>query len=373
MLRARSGWPDGVQDWRLEPLDAEEMRPPLPAASAPVIKVTSGSTGTPRGVSASPENVCADEAALYATMGLRDDDVILASIPMAHSYGFSSVALPALLRGLAVAVPDGSSPLAPLDVARQTGATFVPTVPAYLQGLVALRRPELWPRSVRLVVSAGALLPPATAAAFREIYGQQVHCFLRRLRVRRHLLRPRGRCGRARQRGHGGGRRERSPRARAGLARGRGSGGRRLAPPSPSGTCRSRTPGSGAGSFRDQRPRGVGRRRAPPAWTARPADQRQGPEGRPRRGRARARRARRRARRRRARRALPPEGNETVRAVVACQPGTLTRRDVVAFCRSRLAEHKVPRSVRLVAGFRAPPAARSTAGPGRRRSDGARP
>jgi long-chain acyl-CoA synthetase len=43
-----------------------------------------------------------------------------------------------------------------------------------------------------------------------------------------------------------------------------------------------------------------------------------------------------------------PEGNETVRAIVACLPGALTTHEVVAFCRTRLAEHKVPRSVRFV-------------------------
>jgi acyl-CoA synthetase (AMP-forming)/AMP-acid ligase II len=33
---------------------------------------------------------------------------------------------------------------------------------------------------------------------------------------------------------------------------------------------------------------------------------------------------------------------------VACRPDTLKSDDVLAFCRARLAEHKVPRSVRLV-------------------------
>jgi HIP---CoA ligase len=69
-----------------------------------------------------------------------------------------------------------------------------------------------------------------------------------------------------------------------------------------------------------------------------------------------------------------PEGNETVRAVVACQPGTLTAGEIVAFCRSRLAEHKVPRSVRLVA--RIPRTARGKVDRGALvggGSDGARP
>jgi acyl-CoA synthetase (AMP-forming)/AMP-acid ligase II len=42
------------------------------------------------------------------------------------------------------------------------------------------------------------------------------------------------------------------------------------------------------------------------------------------------------------------DGSQTVRAVVACPPGTLSAEDVVAFCRARLAEHKVPRSIRFL-------------------------
>jgi long-chain acyl-CoA synthetase len=175
VLRCRSGWPRGLASWTLEPLDA-----PAGAArvhGAPIVKVTSGSTGSPRGVRASAENVCADEGALCASMGLRDDERILAAIPMAHSYGFSSVALPVLLRGSLAIVPADGGPLAPLALAHAAGATFFPTVPAYLQGLVSLRRPQAWPRCVRLVVSAGALLPPATAGDFRDIYRLPVHAF----------------------------------------------------------------------------------------------------------------------------------------------------------------------------------------------------
>ena len=348
LLRSQSGWPEGVHDWRLEPLDAEEVvRPPQPPASAPVVKVTSGSTGTPRGVSASAENVCADEAALYTTMGLRHDDVILASIPMAHSYGFSSVALPALLRGLPIAVPDGSSPLAPLAAARQAGATFVPTVPAYLQGLVALRRPELWPPSVRLVVSAGALLPPATADAFREIYGLPVHAFYGASECG-------GICydreGGAAERGSVG-----TPvdGVSVGVEPEPGSPGDEGAVvvasaavagtylPEPDARLEGgyfRTSDRGAWDGRELRLRGrldrlinVKGRKVDPGEVERVLVELDGVldvivVGVPSR----------------------PEGNETVRAVVACEPGTLTAVEIVTFCRSRLAEHKVPRSVRLV-------------------------
>ena len=44
----------------------------------------------------------------------------------------------------------------------------------------------------------------------------------------------------------------------------------------------------------------------------------------------------------------PDGGEETIRAVVACAAGRLNYQDVAAWCRNKLAEHKVPRSVIIV-------------------------
>ena len=46
--------------------------------------------------------------------------------------------------------------------------------------------------------------------------------------------------------------------------------------------------------------------------------------------------------------AAPGRDEEIVRAVVACPSGRLGYEDVPAWCRPRLAEHKVPRSVVIV-------------------------
>jgi long-chain acyl-CoA synthetase len=347
LLLCRSGWPDGIHDWQLSGVSAAVARPEAGFPGAPLIKVTSGSTGAPRGVCASVENVCSDEAALFATMGLRDDDVILGSIPMAHSYGFSSVALPALLRGLPIAVPVVSSPLAPLDMARQAAVTFAPTVPAYLQGLVALARPEVWPTSIRLVVSAGALLPPATAAGFREVYGQSVHCFYGASECG-------GICydreGGAAERGTVGSavegvgvRLEPWPGSQddegAVVVNSRAVAHGYL-PHSDSrltgGQFRTNDRAAWAGAELRLRGRldsliNVKGKKVDPGEVERVLVELDGVLdaivlGVPSR----------------------PEGNETVRAVVACVPGTLTAGEIVAFCRARLAEHKVPRSIKLV-------------------------
>jgi long-chain acyl-CoA synthetase len=45
---------------------------------------------------------------------------------------------------------------------------------------------------------------------------------------------------------------------------------------------------------------------------------------------------------------VPERGGEVLRAVIACRPGRLTREEVLAWCRERLAAHKIPRSLILL-------------------------
>ena len=110
-------------------------------------------------------------------MGLRGSDRLLTAIPLSHSYGFTSLALTALVRGLPLVLPADRGPLAPLVAAEKLGATVFPTVPAYLQALLRMSVPPALPGVVRLVISAGAVLPPAVAERFRTTYGRPVHAF----------------------------------------------------------------------------------------------------------------------------------------------------------------------------------------------------
>ena len=175
LLTCPQAWPTGPAGFSCEILS------PMASTGYPtgtsVVKLTSGSTGEPRGVAVSSEALAADDAALAASMGLRADARIVAAIPMSHSYGFSSVALPALIRGSLLVVPAPREPLSALAAAHETDASFLPTVPAYLQALLKMARPPTWPSALRLVVSAGAPLSPDTALRFRKTYGLPVHGF----------------------------------------------------------------------------------------------------------------------------------------------------------------------------------------------------
>ncbi len=175
LLDCRRAWP-GEDDFSLQGAGGGRPAKGLDPKIA-VIKLTSGSTGMPRGILTPSAVLLADDAALTSTMGLGDEERILAAIPMSHSYGLSSVVLPAFTRRAVLIVPEGINPLDPMIAARERRATFLPTVPAYLQALVKMASPPRAPASLRLVVTAGAPLKPDTARRFREVYSLPVHVF----------------------------------------------------------------------------------------------------------------------------------------------------------------------------------------------------
>jgi acyl-CoA synthetase (AMP-forming)/AMP-acid ligase II len=177
LLRCATPWPAAAGDWEAcgLPGAGAERAAPLPGIA--VVKLTSGSTGAPRGIATPVEALLADDAALARTMGLRADDRVVAAIPMAHSYGLSSLVLPALVRGTPLILPEDQGLFGPFAAAERQGATVLPTVPPYLDALMRLSQVPGRPPSLRLVIAAGAPLSAPTAAGFREAYGLPVHVF----------------------------------------------------------------------------------------------------------------------------------------------------------------------------------------------------
>lgn len=178
LLRTRSGWPGSAAEIGFTEL-ADPSDPGLAAlpAEVAVVKLTSGSTGAPRGILFSSQALLCDEQALARSMALGADERVFSGIPMSHSYGLTSVVVASLVRAWTIFVPGSVGPFESLDVARAEGVTFLPTVPAHLQAMLKLARPFPLPGSVRLVISAGAPLPPETAVRFRETYGMPVKVF----------------------------------------------------------------------------------------------------------------------------------------------------------------------------------------------------
>jgi long-chain acyl-CoA synthetase len=175
VLAAASAWAESAAHWELSPVPDAPQAATLPGIG--VVKLTSGSTGEPRGIATSEDALVADADALNRTMGITSEDRLLASIPLSHSYGLSTLAVTALTQGSTLVLAGGSSPFEPLLAADELEATVFPTVPSFLQALLRLSQPLPEPRRLRLVISAGAPLTPATAGAFRRRFGLAVHVF----------------------------------------------------------------------------------------------------------------------------------------------------------------------------------------------------
>jgi acyl-CoA synthetase (AMP-forming)/AMP-acid ligase II len=346
LLRCPEGWPRGPEGWSIvsPPEDGTEPSPIvlLPADIA-AVKLTSGSTGAPRGIAASSEALLADDAALTLSMGLSDADRLLTTIPLSHSYGLASLALPALARGTLLVMPETAGVYDPFVTAARLGATFFPTVPAYLDALTRMGEPPPRPDSLRLVITAGAPLAAATSARFREAFGLPVHVFYGS-----------SECGGICYDREGGA-------AERGTVGAPVEGVRVLVEPDDGRvTVESAAVASGYLPDPDERLAG-GRFRAGDlaVWQdgelalrgrvddlvnikgkkVNPREVETVLAGLPGVDEA-------------AVLGVPLAGaGELLRAVVACRPGSLTAGEVVAWCRSRLSAHKVPRSVILIAAL----------------------
>lgn len=152
----------------------EAATPSLPA-DARLIKLSSGSTGKPKGIVTTEENLIADCENICATMGIAPDDVNLGAIPFSHSYGFSNLVTPLILRGTAVVVTNDYLPQSLIDLANEHRCTVAPLIPMVFAHLAAAGHGSF--ESVRTFISAGAPLPPQTSRRFRERFGIDIHSF----------------------------------------------------------------------------------------------------------------------------------------------------------------------------------------------------
>lgn len=166
--------------WINHPLTPTPLRSRVSALRLPpsaLIKLTSGSTGTPRALPFTDAQMLADGHQVCTTMGIQPDDLNLAVIPLGHSYGLGNLVLPLLAQGTAFVCADLPVPHALAALAARHHPTVFPAVPALLRVLADSDLPPRAFSSLRTVISAGSPLPPATATAFRTRFGLAPHSF----------------------------------------------------------------------------------------------------------------------------------------------------------------------------------------------------
>lgn len=152
----------GVIDWN-------ERQPVL-------LKLTSGTTAAPRAIRFRSTQLLADATQICDTMGLTEKDLNFAVIPLSHSYGFSNLITPLLVRSVPMAISTDRMPRAVLDDLARTESTVFPGMPLFFQAFAEMNETPALPK-LRLCISAGAPLSGRVAQNFREKFGLPIHSF----------------------------------------------------------------------------------------------------------------------------------------------------------------------------------------------------
>jgi long-chain acyl-CoA synthetase len=141
-----------------------------------LLKLTSGTTAAPRAIRFRSEQLLTDCIQICDTMGITRDDVNFGVIPLSHSYGFSNLVTPLLVRGVAIVLSRDRMPRAVLDDLARTGATVFPGMPVFYQAFCEMENAPSLPK-LRLCISAGAPLPLEVARKFRKKFQRSIHSF----------------------------------------------------------------------------------------------------------------------------------------------------------------------------------------------------
>jgi len=141
-----------------------------------LLKLTSGTTAEPRVIRFRSAQLLADAEQICDTMGISDADLNFAVIPLSHSYGFSNLITPLLVRGVPMAISGDRMPRAVLDDLARTESTVFPGMPLFFQAFGEMTQVPRLPK-LRLCISAGAPLTRSVARNFQEKFGQPIHSF----------------------------------------------------------------------------------------------------------------------------------------------------------------------------------------------------
>ncbi len=155
-----------------------DMRPhPEQYIGAALLKLTSGSSGQPKATRTTERHLCEDVDHIVEAMEIRPEDMQLGAIPLSHAYGLGNLVLPLLTQGTAIAIRDGFAPKQFEADVHRLGISVFPGVPFMFEHLLPFVPPERWPKSLGLLISAGARLELRTQHAFKEQFNVKIHSF----------------------------------------------------------------------------------------------------------------------------------------------------------------------------------------------------
>jgi amino acid adenylation domain-containing protein len=161
---------------RFEDAIASAKLAPAPAPAGieldlAMLVYTSGSTGFPKGVMMTHQNVVAAATSITTYLENREDDIILGVLPMSFDYGLYQVLMAMKVGATLVIEKSFAFPQAILNRMAEEKVTGLPLVPTMAAMLLQMRdlAPGRLPH-LRYVTNTAAALPPAHIARLQELF-----------------------------------------------------------------------------------------------------------------------------------------------------------------------------------------------------------
>jgi long-chain acyl-CoA synthetase len=153
--------------------EASEVPETPKANEAAVLLYTSGTTGRPKAVALSEENILANIDGLKLATGYDESQVMLAVLPLFHAYGLTVSTLLPLTTGANVVVPEKFIPRQVLQLIEKHRVSCLIAVPGQYRVLIKEPTPidasSLW-----LCIAGAERLPEAVAHEFQSRFGRRL-------------------------------------------------------------------------------------------------------------------------------------------------------------------------------------------------------
>ena len=132
---------------------------------------TSGSTGNPKGVMMTHQNVEFAATSITTYLESRSDDVVLSVLPLSFDYGLYQLLMCVKMGATLVLEKSFAFPQKILPLLASEKVTGFPLVPTMAALILQLRNFDpAWAQSVRYLTNTAAALPPAHIQKLRELF-----------------------------------------------------------------------------------------------------------------------------------------------------------------------------------------------------------
>jgi len=149
--------------------------PPADARDVGAIIYTSGTSGAPKGVCLSFDNLVQNARACIAHARISPDQVFLSVVPQFHSFGFTTMTVTPLVLGATVWYLPRFSPVAVVGTIAEKKVTVFLAVASMYAALARMKDADPAAlASLRLAISGGEPLAPGVAQTFRERFGVEI-------------------------------------------------------------------------------------------------------------------------------------------------------------------------------------------------------